>query len=84
MKQNFQKYKIDTGKTAYFVIGPFCTPHSSCLNIEFCIQMFLLQLKRYNFEMCYIQGKLLTAADTLKVLRQLAWRLLLRWKNALD
>ena len=30
-----KKKKIDTGKTVFFVIGPFCTPHSICLNIGF-------------------------------------------------
>ena len=35
MKQIFLKNKIDTGETVYFVIGPFCTPHSICLNIGF-------------------------------------------------
>ena len=32
---NFQKNMADTGKTTFFVIGPFCTPHSICLNIDF-------------------------------------------------
>ena len=27
LKQNFQKNEVDTGKVAFFVIGPFCTPH---------------------------------------------------------
>ena len=26
-KQNFRKKKVATGKTPFFVIGPFCTPH---------------------------------------------------------
>ena len=34
-KQNFQKNKVVTGKTPFFVIGPFCTHHSICLNIGF-------------------------------------------------
>ena len=29
------KNKADTDKTAFFVIGPFCTSHSICLNIGF-------------------------------------------------
>ena len=29
------KNKVDTGKTVFFVIGPFCTLHSICLNIGF-------------------------------------------------
>ena len=32
---NFQKNMADTGKTTFFVIGPFCTPHSIRLNIDF-------------------------------------------------
>ena len=35
LKQNFLKCKEVTGKTLFFVIGLFCTPHSICLNIEF-------------------------------------------------
>ena len=35
MKQNFQKNKVATGKTVFFVIGSFCNPHSICLNIGF-------------------------------------------------
>ena len=35
LKQNFRKRKVVTGKTLFFVIGPFCTPHSICLNIGF-------------------------------------------------
>ena len=33
--KNFQKNKIVTGKTPLFVIGPFCSYHSICLNIGF-------------------------------------------------
>ena len=29
------KKKVVTGKTLFFVIGPFCTPHSICVNIGF-------------------------------------------------
>ena len=35
LKENFQKIKLFTGKTPFFVIGPFYTPHSICLNIGF-------------------------------------------------
>ena len=35
LKQNLQKNKIVTGKTPFFVIGPFCAHHSICLNIGF-------------------------------------------------
>ena len=35
LKQNFQKNEAVTGKTPFFVIGPFCTPHSIWLNIAF-------------------------------------------------
>ena len=35
LKQNFQKNKVVTGKTPFFVIGPFCSHHSICLNIGF-------------------------------------------------
>ena len=33
LKQNFRKNKVVTGKIPFFVIGPFCTPHSVCLNL---------------------------------------------------
>ena len=32
LKQNFQWNKVVTGKTAFFLIGPFCTNYSICLN----------------------------------------------------
>ena len=35
LKQNFQKRKVITGKTPFFVIGQFGTPHTICLNIGF-------------------------------------------------
>ena len=41
LKQNFQKNKVVTGKTLFFVIGPFCTHHSICLNIGFCYISFV-------------------------------------------
>ena len=37
----------------------------STLKVSPRIQSFLLRLQRYDFEMHYIQGKLLTAADAL-------------------
>ena len=41
LKQNFRKYKVVSGKTPFFVIGPFCTPHSICLNIDFWQSSFI-------------------------------------------
>ena len=35
LKLNFQKNKVVTGKTLFFVIGSFCSHHSICLNIGF-------------------------------------------------
>ena len=35
LTQNFQENKVVTGKTPFFVIGPFCSHHSICLNIDF-------------------------------------------------
>ena len=35
LEQIFQKNKVVTGKTLLFVIGPFCSRHSICLNIGF-------------------------------------------------
>ena len=31
----FKKKEVFSGKTAFFVIGLFCTPHPICLNIGF-------------------------------------------------
>ena len=31
----FKKYIVFSGKTPFFFIGPFCTPHPICLNIGF-------------------------------------------------
>ena len=35
LKLNFQKNKVVTGKTPFFVIGPFCSHHFIYLNIGF-------------------------------------------------
>ena len=35
LEKNFRKKKVATGKTLFFVVGPFCTPHSIYLNIGF-------------------------------------------------
>ena len=35
LKQIFVKTKLVTGKNSFFMIGPFCTPHSICLGIGF-------------------------------------------------
>ena len=35
LKQNLQKDKVVTGKPPFFVIGPFFTYHSICLNNRF-------------------------------------------------
>ena len=35
MKLNLQEYEVLSGKTPFFVIGPFCTPHSIGFNISF-------------------------------------------------
>ena len=42
MKQNFQNTKAVIGKTPLFVLGPFCTLHSICLNIGFWRERFVL------------------------------------------
>ena len=33
LKQNFQKNKVVTGITLFFLIGPLCSHHFICLNI---------------------------------------------------
>ena len=35
LKLNFQKNEVVGGKRPFFVMGPFRTPHSICLNILF-------------------------------------------------
>ena len=35
----FKKIKVVTCKTLFFVIGPFCTHHSVCLNIGLTLKM---------------------------------------------
>ena len=37
----FQKNKVVTGKTPFFVIGPFCTHYSICLKIGFLCGSFV-------------------------------------------
>ena len=43
LKQNFQKNKVVTGKTPFSVIGLFCSYHSICLNIGYCMEMMPFQ-----------------------------------------
>ena len=35
----FLKNEVVGGKRPFFVMGPFCTPHSVCLNIGFCLNI---------------------------------------------
>ena len=49
LKQNFQKNKVITGKTPFFVIGPFCTHHSIFLNIDWLLIMqFCMEMIRFE------------------------------------
>ena len=34
-QNKFQKNKVASGKTLFFLIGPFCTSHSICLKLGF-------------------------------------------------
>ena len=53
LKQNFQKYKVVTGKTPFFVIVPFCTHHSICLLIwQFCMEMMRFQSYCFQLKVC--------------------------------
>ena len=42
LKQNLQKNKVVTGKTPFFVIGPFFTQHSICLKLTLASDMTVL------------------------------------------
>ena len=65
LKQNLRKNKVVTGKTPFFVIGPFCTPHSICYlisasdrdvlygNVVFSI--LALQYSRFLEKVCVFQ-----------------------------
>ena len=44
----FKKHKVDTAKIPFFVIGQFCTPHSSCLNIGFWQNSFVWKCFIFN------------------------------------
>ena len=48
LKQNFEKNKVVFGKTPFFVIGPFCTHHSICLNIGFWYGSFVWKWYTFN------------------------------------
>ena len=48
LKQNFEKNKVVFGKTPFFVIGPFCTHHSICLNIGFWYGSFVWKWCTFN------------------------------------
>ena len=44
LKQNFLKNKVVTGKTPFFVVGPFCTHYTICLLAwQFCIEIMRFQ-----------------------------------------
>ena len=44
LEQIFQKNEVVTGKTPFFVIGPFCSRHSICLMTEqFWMEMMCFQ-----------------------------------------
>ena len=45
---NFQKIKYLLGKNPFFVIGPFCTPHSNCLSIGFWWGSFVSKYYVFN------------------------------------
>ena len=49
LKQSFQKNKVVADKTLFFVIGPYCTHHSICLNIGFWCSSFVWQWCAFNF-----------------------------------
>ena len=48
LKQNFRKNKVVTGKTPFFVICPFCTILSVCLNIGFWQSSFVWKFCTFN------------------------------------
>ena len=43
-----KKNKVVTGKTPFFLIGPFCTHHSICLNIGFWYDSFVWKWCVFN------------------------------------
>ena len=45
----FQETKVVSGKTPSFVIDPFCTFHSICLNIGFWQGSFVWKCCAFNF-----------------------------------
>ena len=47
MKLNFQKNKVISDKTPFFVRGQFCTPHSICL-FGFCKDSFVRKYCVFN------------------------------------
>ena len=56
LKQNFQNNKVVTGETPFFVISPFCSHRSICLNIgtwycSFVWKWCALNLISFNWEM---------------------------------
>ena len=50
LTQNLQKKekKVVTGKTPFYVIGPFCIHHSICLNIGFRYSSFVWKSYPFN------------------------------------
>ena len=48
LKQDFQKNEAIPGKAPFFVIDPFCTQHSICLNIGFSYGIFTWNVCIFN------------------------------------
>ena len=46
LKQNFRKNKIAIIKILFFVVDPFCTPHSIYLNI---VGAVFMEMVRFQF-----------------------------------
>ena len=73
LKQNFQKNKIVAKKIPSFVISPFCTHHSICLNIGFWYGSFVWKWCVFN-----------RSAFNLKNGNPVFWKRFLFFKNLLQ
>ena len=56
LKSSFQKNKVATDKTAFFLISPFCNAHSICHNIGFWEGRFVKKVfvfRKICFKVCF-------------------------------
>ena len=91
LKQIFQKNKVVTGKTPFFLIGSFCSHHFICLNIGWTFSILVLSTKNRCtsfLEKAFVFQKICFKVKVLKTFKvfsdchmKTCWSLGLFWKS---